>query len=151
MQQPGPHSILFDDQLLNNVYQQIGQVYMDRRRWKRAARYFVLCKQTDKLADCLFQLEQYDALQDLQQHLHDSSPVHKQLAGMYESIGMCALAAESYVKVMPRALTAVPLIAWRCEEHHTSCQKHDTCTIACVACGNRILPCAAQNPLKSCD
>lgn len=97
--QAGPASILFNDQLLRDVYREIGQVCFDRRRWKRAARYFVLCKQTDKLAECLFHLEEFDALQDLQQHLHDSSPVHKQLAAMYESVGMCELAAESYVKV----------------------------------------------------
>jgi WD repeat-containing protein 35 len=99
----GSHSasaaLHLDDKLLAEVHRQIGQVYMDRRRWKKAMRYFVLCKQTDKLAECLFQLGELARLKELQSHLPEASPVHRQLAFKYESIGLCEDAVACYVKV----------------------------------------------------
>jgi WD repeat-containing protein 35 len=101
LNQTAQHSIHLDDKLLADVHRQMGQVYMDRRRWKKATRYFVLSKQTDKLAECLFQLGDMATLKDLQGHLPENSPVHKQLASKYESIGMCKQAVDCYVKVRP--------------------------------------------------
>lgn len=92
-------SLHIDDKLLAEVHRNMGQVYMDRRRWRKASIYFVMSKQTDKLAECLFNMGDLSTLQELRSHLPDSSSVHKQLAGKYESIGLCEEAVDCYVKV----------------------------------------------------
>jgi hypothetical protein len=91
-----------NDALLAHVHKEMGQVYVDRKKWKRAATYFVLSKQTEELADCLLKIGDYMTLRELQTHCPDSSPVHKKLAPKYEAIGMCAAAVESYMKVRHR-------------------------------------------------
>jgi hypothetical protein len=88
-----------DDQLLSQIHSNMGQVYMDRQKWRKAATYFVLCKQTDMLCECLFQMGDFATLGELQSHLPDESPVHTQLAQSYEIVGMCKEAVHCYVKV----------------------------------------------------
>jgi hypothetical protein len=77
----------------------MGQIYMDRQKWRKASVYLVMSKQTDKLAKCLFHMGDFTSLRELQMHLPENSPVHKQLAIKYESMGMYNEAVESYVKV----------------------------------------------------
>ena len=92
-------SLMIDDKLLAEVHRSMGQVYMDRRRWRKASLFFVMSKQTDKLAECLFQLGDLATLKELQAHLPGNSPVHKDLAAKYESIGLCEDAVRCYVQV----------------------------------------------------
>ena len=95
----GASSIMINDKLLAEVHRSMGQVYMDRRRWRKASLFFVMSKQTDKLAECLFQLGDFSTLKELQAHLPGNSPVHKDLAAKYESIGLCDDAVRCYVQV----------------------------------------------------
>lgn len=99
LQSAGSVGVRIDDALLAEVHRNMGQVYMDRRRWKKASRYFVLSKESEKLAECLFQMGDFTTLRELRGHVPDSSPVHRQLAGKYESLGMCEDAVDCYVKV----------------------------------------------------
>jgi hypothetical protein len=91
--------LLIDDKLLADVHRNMGQVYMDRRRWRKASIYFVMSKQMDKLVECLFHMGDLSTLRELRSHLPENSLVHKQLAGKYESIGLCEEAVDCYVKV----------------------------------------------------
>ena len=102
LQAAGSVGVRIDDALLAEVHRNMGQVYMDRRRWRKASRYFVLSKQSEKLAECLFHLGDFATLRELRGHVPDSSLVHRQLAGKYESIGMCVEAVDCYVKVRRR-------------------------------------------------
>ena len=74
---------------------------MDRRKWRKASRYFVLSKATARLAECLLHMGDVASLRELQRHLPESDAVHKQLAASYESLGLCDEAVESYLKARP--------------------------------------------------
>jgi len=87
------------DALIHQAQKELGQIFMDKGQWKKAALQFVQCKQTEQMAECLFRLGDYDMLADLQAHCPDSSAVHKILAHSYQSVGMCAEACCSFVKV----------------------------------------------------
>lgn len=126
-------TLLIDDALLAQVHLNMGQVYMDRRRWRKASLYFVMCKQTDKLAECLFQMGDFDTLKNLRAHLPGNSPVHAELAGKYESIGLCEDAVECYVQVSthtaagcfrPRRRCEVPFLAMRSVVKSRRCQQN---------------------------
>lgn len=100
----GPESIshanaFVTDELIQRAQRELGQMYMDKRQWKKAAMHFVQCKQTEQVADCLFRLSDYDKLLDLQTHCTDQFEVHKTLARSYQSVGMCTEACASYIKV----------------------------------------------------
>jgi hypothetical protein len=87
------------DDLVTSVQAELGQYYMDRRKWKKAAMYFVQSKSIAKLADCLFHLGDFDMLADLQSHCADHSDVHKSLAQGYQAAGMASEAVASFLKV----------------------------------------------------
>lgn len=95
------------DDMIQQAQKELGQMYMDKRQWKKAVMHFVQCKQTDKVAECLFHLGDFDKLADIQNHFTESSEVHKALARNYQSAGMCSEACTSFVKVMHRQLVTV--------------------------------------------
>ena len=87
------------DELIHHAQKELGHMYMDKGQWKKAALQFVQCKQTEQMAECLFQLGDFDMVSDLQAHCPDNSAVHKTLAQSYQSVGMCVEACSSFVKV----------------------------------------------------
>lgn len=87
------------DELIHRAQQELGQMYMDKRQWKKATMHFVQCKQTEQVVDCLFRLGDYDKLLDLQTHCTDQFELHEKLARSYQSVGMCSEACASYIKV----------------------------------------------------
>lgn len=95
----GYNSFVKDD-LIVSVQSELGQHYMDKRKWKKAAMFFVQSKQVEKLAECLFRLGDYDMLADVQAHCADHSEVHKSLALGYQAAGMCSEAVTSFLKVL---------------------------------------------------
>jgi hypothetical protein len=99
-------SLPLDGRLLSDAHRNMGQIYMDRQKWRKASMYMVMSKQTDKLAECLFHMGDFTSLRELQTHLPENSPVHKKLAAKYESLGMYTEAVESYVKVCFHAASA---------------------------------------------
>lgn len=96
----GYNSFMKDDLILS-VQSQLGQHYMDKRKWKKAAMFFVQSKQVEQLAECLFRLGDYDMLADVQAHCADHSDVHKSLGLGYQTAGMCREAVTSFLKVRP--------------------------------------------------
>lgn len=111
------------DELIQRAQHQLGQIYKDKRQWKKAAMHFVQCKQTEHVAECLFRLGDYDKLTDLQTHCKDQCEVHKTLARSYQSVGMCTEACTSYIKVSCRedAVSEKHQQMWSCV---TKCWGH---------------------------
>jgi hypothetical protein len=93
------YNALMKDDLILSAQSELGQHYMDKRKWKKAAMFFVQSKQVEKLAECLFRLSDYSMLADVQAHCADHSDVHKSLALGYQAAGMCNEAVASFLKV----------------------------------------------------
>lgn len=94
------YNALVKDDLIVLAQSELGQHYMDKRKWKKAAMFFVQSKQVEKLVECLFRLGDYDMLADVQAHCADHSDVHKSLSLGYQAAGMCNEAVTSFLKVL---------------------------------------------------
>lgn len=90
---------MLTDEQIHRAQKELGQMYMDKRQWKRAAMQFVQCKQTEQMAECLFRLGDYDMLLDLQTHCSNHTAVHQTIAQSFQSVGMCTEACSSLIKV----------------------------------------------------
>lgn len=88
-----------DDKLLAQVHENMGEVYMGRRRWEKAVRHFVQCKNSAKLADCFFEMEDYEDVEELVDALPEGNPLLQSIAERLESVGLCESAVKGYVKM----------------------------------------------------
>jgi WD repeat-containing protein 35 len=92
------HNAAASDKQLGDTWDQIGEFYADRFKWRNAAHYFALSHNNARLADCLYRCENYDGLIHLISDLNEGSPLLSNLAGKFESVGMYAEAVECYIK-----------------------------------------------------
>ncbi|GBG63808.1 hypothetical protein CBR_g39592 [Chara braunii] len=88
-----------DDALLALAWTSIGEYYADRQKWPKAAHYFSQAKNTAKLAECLYMLENWQALEKLVPSIPDGSLLLNSLGEKFVSVGMCENAVAAYQKV----------------------------------------------------
>jgi WD repeat-containing protein 35 len=87
------------DKQLGEIWDQIGEFYADRFKWKNASHYFTLSHNHARLAECLYRSENFDGMVALTQEINDGSPLLLSLATKFESIGMYSEAVDCYLKV----------------------------------------------------
>lgn len=63
------------DTQLEEAYNEIGEFYMERQKFDMANKFFVLGRNVDKQADCLYLLENYDALVKLMDLVPENSEI----------------------------------------------------------------------------
>ena len=67
----------------------------------QAAAYYAQAKNSDALADALYQLEDFDSLEQLIAATPEGSPLLLHLSSQFHSMGLCQQAAAAYIKVRP--------------------------------------------------
>ena len=65
----------------------------------QAAAYYAQAKNSDALADALYQLEDFDSLEQLIAATPEGSPLLLQLGSQFHSVGLCQQASTAYIKV----------------------------------------------------
>lgn len=87
-----------NDQLAREAWDQIGNYYADRMKWKKAAQYFQLSRNVDALAECFYRTEQFAELEKLAKDLPDEAPLLYSLAKRFESVGMAEEAVTCFLR-----------------------------------------------------
>ena len=87
-----------DDSMVSDVYDKIGEHYADRLKWKKAAEYFKLSHNFERLTECYYRLESFGELSKLRLELSDDHPLLITLAKLFESVGMHEEAIDCYIR-----------------------------------------------------
>ena len=87
-----------NDELTRDAWSRIGEYYTDRFKWRKAVQYFQQSKDSDKLAECYYRLEDLEALSKLRSDIPDCSPLLLVLADRFESVGMFEESADCYLR-----------------------------------------------------
>eukprot|EP00117_Sycon_ciliatum_P031550 scpid22207/ scgid3975/ WD repeat-containing protein 35; Naofen len=88
-----------DDVMTRKAYNEIGDYYTDRQKWKPAITYYQQANNNTMLAQCYLRLEDYESLQTLARSIHDGDPLNQELGERFTAVGMCDDAIASYLKV----------------------------------------------------
>lgn len=88
-----------NDPLLELTWNNIGDYHADRQSWDKAAVYYNKAKNSEKLADCLYALGDWDSLGALLESLHPGSPLFVSFAKKFANVGICkhAVSSPSYI------------------------------------------------------
>eukprot|EP00163_Fabomonas_tropica_P007371 TRINITY_DN1709_c0_g1_i2.p1 TRINITY_DN1709_c0_g1~~TRINITY_DN1709_c0_g1_i2.p1 ORF type:complete len:1180 (-),score=292.10 TRINITY_DN1709_c0_g1_i2:85-3624(-) len=87
-----------DDELLLRAWKEIGDYFADRQKWAKAMQYYALAKDSAKLAECYYVLEDYVGLQKLIPTLPEGSPLLLDIGAKFVSVGMSEPAVEAFLK-----------------------------------------------------
>ncbi|PVD32416.1 hypothetical protein C0Q70_07850 [Pomacea canaliculata] len=77
----------------------VGDYYADRQKWQQAVTYYIQGRNQERLAECYYMLEDYPGLEKLVNTLPENHKLLAEIAGMFQSVGMCEQAVEAYIKV----------------------------------------------------
>eukprot|EP00842_Homolaphlyctis_polyrhiza_P002203 jgi/Hompol1/2984/HPOL_006277-RA len=88
-----------DDLVLEKAWNHIGDYYYDRQRWSQAITYYSQGRNQERLAECYYILEDYEALEKLANGLSENNPLLKNVAEKFASVGLCDQAVAAYVKI----------------------------------------------------
>ncbi|KAJ3259989.1 WD repeat-containing protein 35 [Boothiomyces macroporosus] len=104
-----------DDLLLEKAWNQIGDFYYDRQRWSQAVTYYVQGRNTDKLIELYYLLEDFENLEKIANGLSENHPQLKNLAQKFLSVGLSDQAVNIFMKLgdVPQAINScVHLNLW---------------------------------------
>lgn len=87
-----------NDRLVREAWDRIGEYYTDRFKWKKAAQYFQLSRNLERLAECHYRLENFTELSKLRVDVSDGTALLHSLAQRFESVGMFEEAVDCYVR-----------------------------------------------------
>lgn len=87
-----------NDKLIKDAWDRIGQYFTDRFKWRKAVQYFQLSRNTEKLAECYYRLENFTELAKLQMEIADGTPLLISLAKQFECVGMYQEAVDCFVR-----------------------------------------------------
>jgi WD repeat-containing protein 35 len=111
-----------NDQQLREAYDHIGNQHADRFKWRKAAQYFRQSRNMERLADCLYRLEQFEELAQLRVDIPDGTPLLNTMALRFESLGMHEEAVDCFVRyesifyvLFVCEMVASLLQVWQCQ------------------------------------
>ncbi|KAG0617617.1 hypothetical protein M758_4G002900 [Ceratodon purpureus] len=87
-----------NDSLLELTWNNIGDYHADRQSWDKAAVYYNKAKNSEKLADSLYALGDWDSLGALLESLRPGSPLFVSLANKFANVGICNHAVTAFVE-----------------------------------------------------
>ena len=82
-----------------STYDQMGNYYCDRHQYSEACHYYKLARNNAKLAECSYNMEDYELLEQLAESLDQAEPLVPKIAAMFASVGLCQQAVQCYLKV----------------------------------------------------
>ena len=87
-----------DDAMLVKAWNNIGEYYGHRQKWGKAVPYYTRAKNSEKLIECFYALEDYAGLQTLLNIIPEGQPILHDLGQRFMSVGLCAAAVKAYMK-----------------------------------------------------
>ncbi|KAI8896383.1 WD repeat-containing protein 35-like protein [Globomyces pollinis-pini] len=88
-----------DDILLEEAWNHIGDYYYERQRWSQAITYYIQGRNTEKLVEIYYILEDFEGLEKLAKSLSENSPFLKNIAEKFVSVGLSEPAFNAYMKI----------------------------------------------------
>ncbi|KAM6980330.1 WD repeat-containing protein 35 [Aplochiton taeniatus] len=88
----------YDDTLLEQAYNAIGDYFADRQKWVNAVQYYLQGRSQERLAECYYMLEDYDALERLANLLPENHKLLPAIGQMFVTVGMCEQTVNAYLK-----------------------------------------------------
>ncbi|XP_042302193.1 WD repeat-containing protein 35 isoform X3 [Sceloporus undulatus] len=87
-----------DDNLLEQAHNEIGDYFADRQKWANAVPYYVQGRNHERLSECYYMLEDYQALEDLANSLPENNKLLPDIAHKFVTVGMCEQAVTAFLK-----------------------------------------------------
>ena len=87
-----------NDEMLVQSWNKMGDYYCDRQMLTKAVQYYAQAKNTEQLIECLYTLEDYDALTKLIHTLPDGHHLLQTIGAKLMSVGICNDAVKAFVK-----------------------------------------------------
>jgi WD repeat-containing protein 35 len=87
-----------NDQLMKEAWDKIGEQYADKFKWRRASQYFRQSRNMERLAECLYRLEQFSELAELRADIPDGTPLLNKLATQFSNLGMHEEAVDCFIR-----------------------------------------------------
>ncbi|KAH0621957.1 hypothetical protein JD844_023742 [Phrynosoma platyrhinos] len=87
-----------DDNLLEQAHNEIGDYFADRQKWANAVPYYVQGRNHERLSECYYMLEDYQALEDLANSLPENNKMLPDIAHKFVTVGMCEQAVTAFLK-----------------------------------------------------
>ncbi|KAJ3413661.1 WD repeat-containing protein 35 [Chytridiales sp. JEL 0842] len=88
-----------DDILLQKAWNSIGEHYYDRQKWTQAITYYAQGRNTEKLIECYYMAEDYESLEKIMYTLSENSPMLKNIASKFKTVGLCDQAVSAQIKI----------------------------------------------------
>lgn len=104
-----------DDELRVRAWNEIGEYYADHMKWTKALEYFSLSKNTGRLIECYYVLEDFVSLDRLIATIPEGSPLLLDIGDKFRSVGMSKEATSAFVRAGEPKLavdTCVELNQW---------------------------------------
>ena len=87
-----------NDKLLREAWNKIGDYYSDRQMLQKAVQFYAQAKNTERVVECLYALEDYEALEKLIFTLPEGNPLLDNIGAKLTSVGLCKEAVKAYTK-----------------------------------------------------
>ena len=87
-----------NDEMLTQSWNKMGDYYSDRQMLTKAVQYYAQAKNTEQLIECLYSLEDYDALTKLIHTLPEGHDLLQEIGAKLMSVGICNDAVKAFVK-----------------------------------------------------
>eukprot|EP00899_Mesostigma_viride_P008010 jgi/Mesvir1/1720/Mv21173-RA.1 len=87
-----------DDALLVTAWNRMGDYYADRQKWSKAVQYYAQAKNSERLVECFYMLEDFSGLEKLIYAVPEGSPLLPDIAEKFLSVGLCEQAVAGYLK-----------------------------------------------------
>ncbi|GAB1603121.1 repeat-containing 35-like isoform X2 [Argonauta hians] len=87
-----------DDNQLEEAWNAIGDYFADRQQLVEAINHYLKGRNQARLADCYYQLEDFNGLQKMVTSLPENHELLPNIGGMFITVGMCEQAVEAYIK-----------------------------------------------------
>lgn len=88
-----------NDELINVAYNNIGDYYAERFRWKSAASHYSLAQNNEELVEAYYKIEDFEGLAKMIDILPEGSPLLENIGEKLQGVGLCEEAVLAYIKV----------------------------------------------------
>lgn len=92
-------SLAIDDRQIERVNQSLGDIYFDRKKYPLALVHYEQGRCYDQMADCYYQMEEFDSLQRLADSLPDGHAALPKLGRQFASVGLAGASTKAYLKM----------------------------------------------------
>ena len=98
VEQLAEESFSTNDEISQTAALNIGEYYADRLKWSRARKYFERSQSYERLIECYFILEDFDALFDVIGKLPEGSPLLLEIGRMFQAVGLSTEATTAFLR-----------------------------------------------------